>query len=216
MHDDALYFETIGPGSNNGTWRIVAAQAPRPGAVIAWHGKATLRVTTRLPRGPRRVPRLVGLSRPQVYAVMRRDQLYFETVGPGSSDGSWIVALAQSRAPGTRIAWHGEVRVRVSTVRPRPVVKRATPVKITTASSGTNFKIGIATWYNYVSGRCATWYLPKGTRLTVLDLATGRSITCVISDREAEGSDHVVDLDAAQFSELAPLSKGVINVRVSW
>ncbi len=222
MHDDGLYFETLGPGSNNGTWRRVAAQTPRAGAMIAWHGRATLMVTTVLPRGPRRVPLLVGLSRPEVFAVMRRAQLFFVTVGPGSSNGSWIVALAQSRSVGSRIAWHGEIRIRVSTVRPRPVVKRptpvtaTTPVKATTASSGSNFKIGIATWYNYVPGRCATWYLPEGTRLTVLDLSTGKSVTCVITDREVEGSDHVVDLDTAQFSELAPLSQGVINVKVSW
>jgi len=220
MSRDGLYFETLGPGSNNGTWRIVASQTPRAGSMIAWHAEATLEVTTLLPRGPRRVPLLVGLSRPQVFAVMRREQLYFVTFGPGSSNGSWVVALAQSLPVGARIAWHGEIRIRVSTVRPTPVVKPAKPVKTSpvtaAATSGSNFKVGIATWYNYFPGRCATWYLPKGTRLTVLDLATGKSITCVITDREVHGWNHVVDLDTAQFSELAPLSQGVINVKVSW
>ena len=84
------------------------------------------------------------------------------------------------------------------------------------AISGVDFKLGVATWYSYVPGDCATWYLPKGTRITVLDLGTGRSITCIITDRESHMSNHVVDLDETQFAELEPLSKGVISVKVSW
>ena len=82
--------------------------------------------------------------------------------------------------------------------------------------SGTNYKVGIATWYNYTPGDCATWYLPKGTRITVRDLITGRTITCVITDREAHEYNHVVDLSESQFSQLEPLWRGVISVKVSW
>jgi rare lipoprotein A (peptidoglycan hydrolase) len=74
----------------------------------------------------------------------------------------------------------------------------------------------VATWYSYVPGRCATWYLPKGTRITVTDLQTGKSISCIITDRESPGSNRVVDLNETQFAELAPLSQGVISVKVSW
>jgi len=148
---------------------------------------------------------------------MRRAQLYFKTVGPGSSTGRWIVALAQSPVAGTMVRWHDEVTVRVSTRRPKAPVKKKTPVKTTAAVvSGSNYKIGNATWYNYIPGQCATWYLPKGTRLTVEDLTTGKSISCVITDRENEGDDHVVDLNATQFAQLAPLAVGVIRVKVSW
>ena len=85
-----------------------------------------------------------------------------------------------------------------------------------TVVNGSNFKVGVATWYNYVPGRCATWYLPKGTRITVLDLGSGRSITCVITDRENHSGNHVVDLNESQFAQLEPLAKGVISVKVSW
>ncbi|HEY5104482.1 MAG TPA: PASTA domain-containing protein [Acidimicrobiales bacterium] len=217
MHNDGLYFETRGPGSATGHWVVALSQSPKPGVAIAWHGQAVVHVTTQLPRGPRPMPKVTGLSRAAVFAAMRRAQLYFKTVGSGSSTSTWTVALAQSPAPGTKVPWHGQVTVRVAISRPKAPVKTATPAKVSaTVVNGTGFKIGVATWYDYVPGRCATWYLPKGTRITVRDLTTGKAIVCVITDRENEGGNHVVDLSETQFSQLEPLSKGVISVKVSW
>jgi hypothetical protein len=217
MRHDGLYFQTRGPGSANDRWAAVTAQSPRPGATIAWHAQATLTVTNRSPRAPRAVPRLTGLSRAGVYAAMRHAELFFRTVGPGSSNSTWTVAVGQSPPPGTRVKWHDEITIRVSTHRPVAPVRKRTPVKATAVViNGTSFKVGVATWYNYVPGRCATWYLPKGTRITVTDLQTGKSITCVITDREDHGSNRVVDLNESDFAQLAPLSQGVISVKVSW
>lgn len=214
MRHDALYFVTS--GSSNGRWVAVVAQSPRAGTVVAWHSQAALRVTTQSPTGPRPVPRLRGLSRAGVYAALRTAQLYFKTVGPGSSNASWTVALAQSPPAGTMVPWHGEVTVQVTTRRPAPVTKTA-PTKVSSVViNGANYKIGVATWYNYFPGRCATSYLPKGTRITVRDLATSKAITCVITDREDAGGNRVVDLNETQFAQLEPLWKGVISVRVSW
>jgi len=78
------------------------------------------------------------------------------------------------------------------------------------------YRIGDATWYRYIPGHCATWYLPRGTRITIRDLATGKVVHCIASDREGAHGDRVVDLDTQQFAELAPLSKGVVVVKVSW
>ncbi|MGA7834632.1 MAG: PASTA domain-containing protein [Acidimicrobiales bacterium] len=220
MRHDGLYFVTRGPGSANDHWAVVTAQLPKPGATIDWHGQASLVVTNVAPHVARAVPRLIGLTKARVYAVMRHDALYFRTVGPGSTTGTWTVALSQSPRPGTRVPWHGEITIHVSTRRPvakNPVTTAATPPVVAgSVIDGANFKVGIATWYDYVPGRCATWYLPKGTVITVRDLTTGRSITCVITDREAHTSDHVVDLSETQFSELEPLWRGVISVKVSW
>jgi len=217
MHDAGLYFVTRGPGSAHGTWVVVTAQSPKPGTVIAWHGEATVAVTTQLPRGPRPVPRLIGLSRAGVYAAMRRAQLYFNTSGPGSANGTWVVVTAQSPAPGTVVPWHGLVDVRVTTQRTTPAKPPKKPVVApSTVISGPDFKIGVATWYSYIPGYCATWYLPKGTRITVHDLTTGRSLTCIIRDRLDHIGNRVVDLSETQFSELAPLAQGVIDVKVTW
>jgi hypothetical protein len=217
MHADGLYFETRGPGSATGRWVVALSQSPKPGVAIAWHGEAVVHVTTQLPRGPRPMPKVTGLSRAGVYAAMRKAQLYFKTVGSGSSTSKWTVALAQAPAAGTRVPWHSEVTVRVAIAKPKAPVKTTAPVLApSSVVSGVDYKIGVATWYNYIPGRCATWYLPKGTRITVRDLTTGKSIVCTITDREDEGSNHVVDLSETQFSELAPLATGVISVKVSW
>jgi beta-lactam-binding protein with PASTA domain len=286
MRKDALYFVTKGPGSSNASWREVVAQSPAPGTVVAWHFQATLTTSLASPHGPRAVPRLIGLSRAQTYAAMRRAQLFFTTSGPGSSDAKWVVVLRQTPAPGTRVRWHAEVALAVSTVRPhhkaivkKPVKKKPAPVKkkpvrttctgtttTTTTTSTTSattttvptstttypaestttsttttppppttttticipvttttikkkpvkYRIGDATWYSYIPGRCATWYLPYGTRITIRDIATGKVVHCIVTDREAAHGNRVVDLDPAQFRQLAPLWRGVVAVKVSW
>ena len=281
MRHAQLYFSTRGPGSASGDWTLVVAQSPRPGAVVAWHAQVTLVVSRATPHGPRRVPRLIGLSRARTVAAMRRAQLYFSTHGPGSTSGSWRVVLRQSPAPGTRVAWHATVRLVVTNRRPprpptrpttttteRPTttttVKRTSTTTSTTSTTTTvpvstttypgetttttlvpptstststttstttttvhattttvkhrpvRYRIGVATWYSYVPGHCATWYLPFGTRIRVLDLATGHSITCIVTDREAAHGNRVVDLNETQFAQLAPLGVGVIAVKVTW
>ena len=271
MRADSLYFQTKGPGSANATWRVVVAQSPKPGTLVPWHFEATLTTSLARPHGPRRVPRLIGLSRARTYAAMRRAQLYFTTSGPGSSSGKWVVVLHQRPAPGTRVRWHAQIHLSVSTHRPTPPVKHKRPVTTTTikkirptpttttvttttvpASTTTypgetttttltppsttttrrvttttvkkkkkvvrprRYRIGDATWYNYFPGRCATWYLPMGTRITVRDLKTGKTIRCIVTDREAAHGNRVVDLSETQFAQLAPLPRGVIVVKVSW
>ncbi len=270
MRADALYFVTTGPGSSNGTWKEAVGQSPKAGTVVPWHFQATVRVSTASRHGPRRVPRVIGLSRARTYAVMKHAQLFFRTRGPGSTTGKWIVVLRQSPKAGTRVRWHDTITLVVSTRRPKKPVKKpvttttrpkpvCTPVPTTTAPTTTTvatttipgettttttapppvttstickvpvttttrppkkkpvkYRIGDATWYRYIPNHCATWYLPRGTRITVRDLKTGKVIHCIASDREAAHGDRVVDLDSQQFAELAPLSQGVIAVKVSW
>jgi hypothetical protein len=221
MRNNGLYFNTVGPGASIDRWFEVTAQSPRPGTEIAWHALATLTVTNVNPRGPRDVPRLIDLTHAEALLAMRQAQLYFLPVGPGSSNGTWKVVLSQSVAPGTRVAWHAQITVRVAMSKPAPikvVAPVATPPAVAAGGviNGDGYKIGVATWYNYVPGRCATWYLPKGTKITVRDLSTGKSITCIITDREYHEGNHVVDLSETQFAQLEPLWRGVFSVKVTW
>jgi beta-lactam-binding protein with PASTA domain len=271
MRHDALYFNTHGPGTSNGTWRTVAAQSPAPGKLVAWHSTVSITTSMRAYRGTRAVPRVIGLSKARVFAAMRKADLYFTTRGPGSAGGTWVVARRQSPAPGTLVAWHSTVIITtaLTKARPKPVIKVVVkekpkpkkPVTTTSTTSTTSttttsstttttypgepttsttsttstttttlptttttikrsksrdFRVGIATWYSYVPGRCATWYLPLGTRVTVRDLTTGRTVTCRATDREATHGDRVVDLSETQFAQLSPLWRGVIRVKVSW
>lgn len=272
MHRDALYFTTKGARNAKGGWVSVAGQSPRPGTLVAWHTTVTLTISLAPYRGPRAVPRLVGLSRAQVYAAMRKAQLFFTTRGAGSSNGTWVIVVGQSPRPGVKVRWHSTVLLTTSRTRPptttttlkrtvkpkpkpKPVVTTTSPPTTTSTSSTTTttylgettttgpsttttttirttttvhtttttlkraavrYRVGVATWYNYIPGRCATWYLPIGTRVTVRDLGNGRVIRCVVSDREAAHGNRVVDLSETQFAQLAPLAKGVVSVKVSW
>lgn len=103
------------------------------------------------------------------------------------------------------------VATRATTVRtaPAPVHVSAPPV------AHGDVRFGDATWYAWHPGQCAVHYLPKGTRIWVKDLATGKVISCLVTDFEQDGS-RAVDLDTQQFAELAPLAQGVIRVEVTW
>ena len=78
------------------------------------------------------------------------------------------------------------------------------------------YRIGMATWYSYFSGRCATSYLPMGTHVTVRDLQNGRTVHCVVTDRQGSGTGRVVDLSETEFAKLTALWRGVVRVKISW
>jgi len=102
-----------------------------------------------------------------------------------------------------------------TTTAAKPQISSTPPA----SGSGGNTATGIATWYSEApAGTCASPSLPFGTTLNIVDLATGVSITCVVEDREAQnpGLNRVVDLSTEGFTELAPLSQGVITVTITW
>jgi rare lipoprotein A (peptidoglycan hydrolase) len=50
----------------------------------------------------------------------------------------------------------------------------------------------------------------------VTDLATGKTISCLVTDAQPYSPSRVVDLAATSFAQLAPLARGVVVVRVTW
>ena len=172
-----------------------------------------------------RVPDLVNRDRAQVYAIMRRDNLYFTTRGPGSATGTWTRVTGQSPRPGTVVSWHASLVLTTTTAgaaasthasTTAAVVTRPTPVTPPAPVTPTPSRVGIATWYAYIPGQCATSYLPMGTVITVRDLASGVTLHCIVTDRQEVAPGRVVDLSEQQFRALAPLWRGVVRVRVSW
>jgi rare lipoprotein A (peptidoglycan hydrolase) len=85
------------------------------------------------------------------------------------------------------------------------------------ATSSGNSESGEATYYAsyFPASGCASPSLPKGTVLTVT-AASGGTVVCTVDDQEADNAGRVVDLSPAEFSELAPLSQGVVQVTVTW
>ena len=77
---------------------------------------------------------------------------------------------------------------------------------------------GLASWYDPPwSGLTAAHpSLPFGTRVTVTDLDTGRSVTVVIDDRGPFGQGKIIDLSPEAFAQLEPLGRGILHVKLSW
>lgn len=85
---------------------------------------------------------------------------------------------------------------------------------------------GVASWYGPESGStmangkhfypdrvsCAHKTLPLGTRIRVTDLGTGRSITCIVTDRGPYIRGRIVDLSRGAARALG--MRGLAHVRV--
>jgi uncharacterized protein YabE (DUF348 family) len=156
-----------------------------------------------------------------------------------------IVSFSDAMTPGTqRVQSHGRAGVGRATyqitmvngrraskqliarwveVTPRPERVVSGPESMysgTTQVPGTTGRsqTGLATWYDPPwSGLTAAHpTLPFGTRVTVTDLGTGRSVTVVIDDRGPFAPGKIIDLSPEAFQILEPLGRGVIHVRLSW
>jgi len=84
--------------------------------------------------------------------------------------------------------------------------------------TGATSQEGLATWYDPPwSGLTAAHpWLPFGTRVTVTDLDSGRSVTVVIDDRGPFAPGRVIDLSPEAFQRLQPLGHGVLHVVLDW
>lgn len=95
-------------------------------------------------------------------------------------------------------------------------VEPVAPPATTAPPAAANEERGKATWYHWNPGECAHKTLPKGTTVTVTDVATGASTTCVVTDRGPYGAGRIIDLDSTVFDDLAGLGTGVIDVVITW
>lgn len=75
---------------------------------------------------------------------------------------------------------------------------------------------GKATWFATPGLTSAHQSLPFGTVVRVTNLDNGRRTTVVIRDRGPYLGGRVIDLSDAAFSQLAPLEKGVMRVKIEW
>lgn len=124
--------------------------------------------------------------------------------------GSWVISsrVDQVIARGTRSA---------TTSRPSTSHPPAAPAP---APAPGHVQVGSATHYGtnpYGAGYCASRTAPKGTRVTVTNTATGATTSCIVNDYgPAAWTGRILDLHPANFAQIAPISQGVVNVRVTW
>lgn len=76
---------------------------------------------------------------------------------------------------------------------------------------------GRASWYTWRAGNCASRDIPRGVSVVVRRLSTGATARCTVGDYgPTKATGRIIDLDSTIFSQLAPLSEGVIEVTVLW
>lgn len=76
--------------------------------------------------------------------------------------------------------------------------------------------MGQASYYGAPADECAHRSLPFGTIVKVTNLANGKVATCRVGDRGPFVEGRIIDLSEQTFAQLAPLSEGVIDVRIEW
>lgn len=107
-----------------------------------------------------------------------------------------------------------------TTTRPKAPPATAAPRKAAPAPPPTNpdnSQNGKASYYDAApAGTCAHRTLPMGTIVTVTATASGKSITCKVSDRGPFAGGFIIDLAKSDFAQLAPVSQGVVEVRLTW
>jgi rare lipoprotein A (peptidoglycan hydrolase) len=121
-------------------------------------------------------------------------------------------------------------RTTTTTRKPKPTTTTAKPAPKTTtapkpraytapapAASTGQSEIGQASWYDTVDPVvCAHKTLAMGTVVTVTNVENGNSTTCKVGDRGPFIEGRIVDLSPEAFAALAPLSEGVIDVKLTW
>lgn len=164
---------------------------------------------------PERASRSDGWARREI------EQLDIEDFAPTTTAAPPTTAAPVKRATVTTAAVK---RTTTTTAAPRPkptsppttaAPRRAAAPPPTTAADNT--QSGKASYYEAApAGTCAHRTLPMGTMVKVTRLATGASITCRVSDRGPYAGGFVIDLAKSDFAQLAPLSDGVTEVRLTW
>ncbi|MBU6388981.1 G5 domain-containing protein [Patescibacteria group bacterium] len=97
-----------------------------------------------------------------------------------------------------------------STVTQAPVaeiIRRGTKV--------VDYGTGLASWYSGVGSLTAAHRtLPLGTRVRVVNTATGASVVVTIADRGPFVGGRIIDLSSDAFAAIASRGSGVVNVRL--
>ncbi len=118
---------------------------------------------------------------------------------------------------------NGRVETRTVLMRdtfrhPTPEVRESGPESPNLLKGSSGRATGKATWYDppWSGFTAASPWIPFGTPVTVTDLATGRTVIVVIDDRGPFSPGRIIDLSPEAFSILAPVGRGVLDVRIDW
>jgi resuscitation-promoting factor RpfB len=163
----------------------------------------------------------VDITRVQFSRVVEREDVPFTTVtkptealirgvrqvqrygSPGAHEYVYRVRLENGTEAGRELLEDGRVREPVSQV-------------ILVGTRDPDTAVGTASWYHRTGMVAAHKTLPKGTKVRVTNLASGKTITVVIDDRGPFVNGWIIDLSDDAFEKLAHLGAGTIKVRLEW
>ena len=158
-------------------------------------------------------------------AAVRADVARIEAATTASSAAfsvvpTTIMEMVTTSAPPTTAAPSTTAPRRAVAAKPAAASSTTTTTRprstTTTTTAPPNTETGGASWYDYQSGECAHKTIPKGTVVTVTNLANGRQTSCVVTDRGPYDGGRIIDLDRGTFAQIADPSQGVIQVRITW
>jgi rare lipoprotein A (peptidoglycan hydrolase) len=135
------------------------------------------------------------------------------TAPPTTTAPSTTSATAAMKTRKTMTTVGLRVRATTTTVKPTTTTVRPTT---TTTTAPRNVESGEASWYQTFGGTCAHRSIPKGTLITVTNMANGLSVQCRVTDRGPFVDGRILDLDKEAFDNLAPPANGVIDVKIVW
>jgi rare lipoprotein A (peptidoglycan hydrolase) len=167
------------------------------------------------------IPGTHATASPQV-ATVADAAVATTTVPPTSAPATSEVTTEPSTtvvvvtAPPATVARVAAARPPATTSPPTTAPPATAPPTTAAPAPAPNSQTGGASWYDYNAGECAHPTIPKGTVVTVTDLATGASTTCVVTDRGPYGTGRIIDLDRRTFAQLADPGLGVIQVTITW
>ena len=184
-------------------------------------------------RSKRVWPALVGLSALTIATLIA-------TLGVGAASEASGQQVAEANRAAEQTATRGAARtnettstvavptteVPATTTTAAPVVTTTTsttePPETTTteapASDTGNSQSGGASYYAqpWANKGCAHKSIAKGTVLTVTNVATGKSVSCVVNDRGPYIAGRIIDLDTTIFKQFASTRQGVFQAKITW
>ena len=134
-----------------------------------------------------------------------------------STDQTPVLAdLALTAPVGAALGSDELVPLPLAAVAPPPPPAAPAPAPPAKPSNRRRSQAGKASWYQIHNGTCAHARLPKGTMVRVVNIASGKEVTCRVADRGPFLQGRIIDLDREGFAQIASASQGVIDVRIFW
>ena len=190
------------PASEAGATRLSAADLERSGSSRAARGAA------RPVEPPVTVPSTLAVAVPVTLKAPTTTNAPTTTmVKPTTTTHTHAPATTTTVKPTTTTHTHA----------PTSTAAKAPTTTTTAAQFVAGQEVGKASWFVAAApGTCAHRTIPKGTRVRVTHLASGKWVLCTVADRGPYIDGRIIDLAEGDFAQLTGSHEGVVDVKIEW